>query len=105
MLKMERLSGSQSDEAGSICRVSILVFRIAARQNRSGRMGLEGSGIHLQSHTSANPEDFTGQTGFLHSQAAVRVRLLLSSSHVHLDSNAAACFSELFMNSSLNIHM
>lgn len=39
MLKMERLSGSQSDEAGSICRVSILVFRIAARQNRSGRMG------------------------------------------------------------------
>lgn len=50
MLKMERLSGSRSDEAHSICRVSILVFSLAARQNRPGRMGWRALGF-ICNHT------------------------------------------------------
>lgn len=74
MLEIERLSGSQSDEADSICRVSILVSRIAARQKHKGRMEWKAtpessfhSGIHVQSHTSAKFENWTGQTGLLQS--------------------------------------
>lgn len=61
MLEMERRSGSRSDEAGSICRVSILVFRIAARQNHKGGIERKAisdssfpSGIGVQSHANTH---------------------------------------------------
>lgn len=64
-LKMERLSGSRSDEAGSICRVSILVFRIAARQTHKGGIKWKAisdssfpSGIGVQSHTNTHTHTY-----------------------------------------------
>lgn len=111
MLRSERLSGSWSGEAGSICRGSILVFRLAARRNHKGGIEWRGRSWLLlpfwdSSHASVKFEKLDWSDWVpAASEVAVRVCLGLSSSHVHLGSNAAACFSELFMSSSLNIHV